>query len=134
MAEGDAPEEAGRLRALQRRRAAFTRGLAAEAAAAALFEADGFIILERRARTPRGEIDLVARRGDLVVFIEVKARASLRFAAESILLRQRRRIVGAAEIYLARHAELAGLDVRLDVVLVAPDGPPLHLPGAFEAE
>ena len=134
MAEGDAPEEAGRLPALQRRRAAFTRGLAAAAAAAALFEAEGFVILERRARTPRGEIDLVARRGNLVVFIEVKARASLRFAAESILLRQRRRIVGAAEIYLARHAELAGLDVRLDVVLVAPDGPPLHLPGAFEAE
>ncbi|MDQ0346903.1 putative endonuclease [Ancylobacter vacuolatus] len=124
------PEE----RAQQRRRAAFTRGMAAEAAAAALFEAEGFVILERRARTPRGEIDLVARRDGLLVFIEVKARASLRFAAESILLRQRRRIVGAAEIYLSRHPELAGLDMRLDVVLVAPGAPPLHLPGAFEAE
>ncbi|SCW72727.1 YraN family protein [Ancylobacter rudongensis] len=129
-ARPDAPIE----RARARRQAAFTRGLAAEAAAAALFEAEGFVILERRARTPRGEIDLVARRDGLVVFIEVKARASLRFAAESILLRQRRRIIGAAEIYLSRHPELAGLDMRLDVVLVAPGAPPLHLPGAFEAE
>lgn len=134
MADGGAPADGGRARALQRRQAAFTRGMAAEAAAAALFEAEGFVILDRRVRTPRGEIDLVARRGDLVVFIEVKARASLRFAAESILPRQRRRIVGAAEIYLARHPELATLDQRLDVVLVAPDAPPLHLPGAFEAE
>lgn len=134
MADGGAPADAARARALQRRQAAFTRGMAAEAAAAALFEAEGFVILDRRVRTPRGEIDLVARRGDLVVFIEVKARASLRFAAESILPRQRRRIVGAAEIYLARHPKLATLDQRLDVVLVAPGAPPLHLPGAFEAE
>jgi putative endonuclease len=133
MAEAARPD-AQTERARARRQAAFTRGLAAEAAAAALFEAEGFAILERRARTPRGEIDLVARRDGLVVFIEVKARASLRFAAESILLRQRRRIVGAAEIYLSRHPELAGLDMRLDVVLVAPGAPPLHLPGAFEAE
>ncbi|WP_428032197.1 YraN family protein [Ancylobacter sp.] len=121
-------------RARARRQAAFTRGMAAEAAAAALFEAEGFAILHRRVRTPRGEIDLVARRADLLVFIEVKARASLRSAAESILARQRRRIVGAAEIFLSRHPELAGLDMRLDVVLVAPGARPLHLPGAFEAE
>lgn len=119
---------------LQLRRAAFTRGLEAEAAAAALFEAQGFVILHRRVRTPRGEIDLVARRDGLLVFIEVKARASLRSAAESILPRQRRRIVGAAEIFLARHPELAGLDMRLDVVLVASGAPPLHVPGAFEAD
>lgn len=118
----------------QLRRAAFTRGLEAEATAAALFEADGFVILHKRVRTPRGEIDLVARRAELLVFVEVKARLSLRSAAESILPRQRRRIVGAAEIFLARHPELAGLDMRLDVVLVAPGTPPLHLPGAFEAE
>ncbi|TCK29982.1 putative endonuclease [Ancylobacter aquaticus] len=134
MADKARPEEAPPEAALRRRRAAFARGVEAEAAAATLFEAKGFAILERRARTPRGEIDLVARRDGLVVFIEVKARASLRFAAESILLRQRRRIVGAAEIYLSRHPELAGLDMRLDVVLVAPGAPPLHLPGAFEAE
>ena len=116
------------------RRAAFARGLDAENTAAALFEAQGFVILARRVRTPRGEIDLVARRGELLVFIEVKARTSLRSAAESILPRQRRRIAGAAEIFLADHPECASLDMRLDVVLVAPGAAPLHLPGAFEAE
>ncbi|WP_186291809.1 YraN family protein [Ancylobacter moscoviensis] len=118
----------------EKRRAAFTRGLDAEAAAAALFEAEGFTILARRVRTPRGEIDLIARRDGLLVFIEVKARTSLYSAAESILPRQRRRIAGAAEIFLARNPEFAGLDMRLDVVLVTPNAAPVHLPGAFEAE
>jgi len=116
------------------RRAAFTRGVDAEAAAAALLEAQGFTVIARRVRTPRGEIDLIVRRDGLLVFVEVKARASLTMAAESILPRQRRRIAGAAEIFLARHPELAGLDMRLDAVLVAPGAAPLHLPGAFEAE
>lgn len=128
---GDDARQEGRRQA---RQAAFTRGVDAESVAAALFEADGFVILARRVRTPRGEIDLVARRADLLVFIEVKARASLHSAAESILARQRRRIVGAAEVFLARHPELAGLEMRLDAVLVAPGAAPLHLAGAFEAE
>ncbi|MGA0561967.1 YraN family protein [Ancylobacter sp. VNQ12] len=116
------------------RRAAFTRGVDAEAKAAGLLEAQGFAIIARRVRTPRGEIDLIARRDGLVLFVEVKARASLTQAAESILPRQRRRIAGAAEVFLAGHPELAGLDMRLDVVLVAPGAAPVHLPGAFEAE
>ncbi|MDQ0511140.1 putative endonuclease [Angulomicrobium amanitiforme] len=116
------------------KRAAFSRGVDAEAVAAALLERQGFVILARRVRTPRGEIDLVARRDGLVVFVEVKARASLARAAESLLPRQRRRIAGAAEVYLAGHPDLAGLDLRLDVVLVAPGAKPVHLPGAFEAE
>ncbi|MCS0495100.1 YraN family protein [Ancylobacter sp. MQZ15Z-1] len=114
------------------RRAAFTRGVDAEAAAARLLESKGFAVLATRVRTPRGEIDLIARRDDLLVFVEVKARASLTAAAESILPRQRRRIGEAAEIFLARNPAYAGLDMRLDVVLVAPGRAPVHLPGAFE--
>ncbi|MBS9477451.1 YraN family protein [Ancylobacter radicis] len=116
------------------RRAAFTRGVDAEAMAAALLEGQGFVILAKRVRTARGEIDLVARRADLVIFVEVKARGTLVRAAESLLPRQRRRIAGAAEIFLADNPELAGLDMRLDVVLIAPGRAPQHLPGAFEAE
>ncbi len=101
---------------------------------AALLAAKGFSIVATRVRTPRGEIDLVARRESLLLFVEVKARARIDTAAESILPRQRRRIVEAAEIFLARHPEYAGLDMRLDVVLVAPGRPPVHLAGAFEAE
>lgn len=116
------------------RRAAFARGVDAEAAASALLIAQGFSLIATRVRTPRGEIDLVARRESLLLFVEVKARARLDAAAESILPRQRRRIVEAAEIFLADHPEYAGLDMRLDVVLVAPNRPPVHLPNAFEAE
>jgi putative endonuclease len=116
------------------RRAAFTRGVDAEAAASALLAAKGFSIVATRVRTPRGEIDLVARCESLLLFVEVKARARIDTAAESILPRQRRRIVEAAEIFLARHPEYAGLDMRLDVVLVAPGRPPVHLAGAFEVE
>ncbi|MBS7543584.1 YraN family protein [Ancylobacter oerskovii] len=113
---------------------AFSRGMDAEDAAARLLARQGFDVLARRVRTPRGEIDLIARRGNLLLFVEVKARAGLRAAAESLLLRQRRRIAAAAEVYLAAHPELAGLDMRLDVVLLAPGRAPVHLPGAFEAE
>lgn len=116
------------------RRAAFARGVDAEATASALLAAQGFEIVATRVRTPRGEIDLVARRESLLLFVEVKARARIATAAESILPRQRRRIAWAAEIFLARHPEFAGLDMRFDVVLVAPGRPPLHLPGAFEVE
>lgn len=118
----------------QIRRAAFARGLDAEAAASALLAAQGFDVVATRVRTPRGEIDLVARRESLLLFVEVKARARIDTAAESILPRQRRRITEAAEIFLARHPEYAGLDMRFDVVLVAPGRAPVHLPGAFEVE
>ncbi|WP_425532091.1 YraN family protein [Ancylobacter crimeensis] len=119
---------------VERRRAAFNRGVEAESRAAALLAEQGFTEIARRVRTPLGEIDLIVRRGDLLVFVEVKARSSLAGAAYSILPRQRRRIVGAAEIFAAAHPDLAGLDMRLDVVLVAPDRPPVHIEGAFEAE
>lgn len=116
------------------RRAAFSRGVEAEAAAARLLERQGFAILARRVRTKGGEIDLIARNDELLLFVEVKARSGLRAAAESVLPRQRQRIVAAAEIYLAGHPELAGLDMRLDVILCAPGHAPVHLPGAFEAQ
>lgn len=117
-----------------RRRAAHDRGLAAEERAAALLGAMGFHILARRVRTKAGEIDLIARQDDLLVFCEVKLRARRDDAAFSLLPRQRRRIAAAAEAYLADHPELDGLDMRFDVVLLSAGGAAEHLPGAFEAE
>lgn len=116
------------------RRAAFTRGVDAEATAARLLEAKGFTVVATRMRTPRGEIDLIARTAELLVFVEVKARGNLAAAAESISPRQRKRIVGAAEVFLADHPGYAGLDMRLDVILVAPGRAPIHIPGAFDAD
>src|SRR5215475_1473253 len=115
------------------RQAAFRVGISAESRAAAFLIAKGFRILARRWRSPLGEIDIVARRRRLLVFAEVKTRASLDEAAESVNERQRRRIAAAAEIWLAAHPDESILDIRFDAILVAPGRIPRHIPAAFDA-
>lgn len=114
--------------------AAFRVGLSAEGRAAALLVAKGYRILARRFRSPVGEVDIVARRSGLLIFVEVKARARLDDAAEAILPRQQRRIAAAAAAWLADNPDDGGSDIRFDVVLVAPGRIPRHIPAAFEAE
>src|SRR5262249_8841638 len=97
----DGPSRRLRTIANPERQAAFRVGISAESRAAAFLIAKGFRILAQRWRSPLGEIDIVARRRRLLVFAEVKARASLDEAAESVNERQRRRIAAAAEIWLA---------------------------------
>lgn len=120
-----------------RRVAAFNSGVSAEAAAAADLVAQGFEILAQRHRTPYGEIDLVARRDALIVFVEVKARARIDDAAYAVTARQQRRIVAAAQAWLQdwldAHPDHAGYDLRFDVMLVAPEQPLVHLTAAFDA-
>src|ERR1044072_608178 len=113
--------------------AAFGLGLSAESRAAAYLVAKGYRILARRWKSPLGEIDIVARRRQLLVFVEVKARASLDAAAESVLPRQQQRIVAAAEAWLATYPDPKVTDMRFDAVLVAPRKLPRHIEGAFEA-
>lgn len=115
------------------RQAAFRVGISAESRAAAFLIAKGFRILARRWRSPLGEIDIVARRRHLLVFAEVKARASLAEAAESVDERQRRRIAAAAEVWLAANPDKTIFDIRFDAILVAPGKIPRHIPAAFEA-
>jgi len=115
------------------RRLAFRLGVTAETRAAALLMAKGYRIAARRWRSPVGEIDIVARRGRLLIFVEVKARDRLEEAAEAITDRQRRRIVAAAEAWLARHPDDAGCDMRFDAILVAPRHWPRHIAAAFDA-
>jgi putative endonuclease len=117
-----------------RRQAAFRLGVSAEGKAALFLNAKGYRELARRWKSPLGEVDLVMRRGNTLVFIEVKARANLDDAAWSVLPRQQRRIVGAAEAWLAAHPEHAGYDIRFDAVLIAPRRLPQHIEAAFEAE
>src|SRR5438067_11642615 len=83
------------------RQIAFRTGISAESRAAAFLVAKGFRILARRWRSPVGEIDIVARRRRLLIFVEVKARENLDDAAWSVTDRQRARIVAAAEAWLA---------------------------------
>lgn len=112
--------------------AAFRVGISAESRAAAFLIAKGFRILARRWKSPLGEIDIVARRRSLLVFVEVKARNNLDEAAESLQARQQRRIAAAAEAWLAVHGSDGFRDIRFDAILVAPGKLPRHIPAAFE--
>lgn len=113
--------------------AAFRTGISAESRAAAYLIAKGYRILARRFRTPHGEIDLVAKKRNLVAFIEVKARASLDEAAYAVTPRQQGRIVNAAQGWLMAHPEHAEFELRFDAILIAPRRLPRHLLAAFDA-
>jgi putative endonuclease len=133
MTQTDQPSRPPKPAPRPERQAAFRFGISAESRAAAFLIAKGFRILARRWRSALGEIDIVARRRHLLVFAEVKARASLDEAAESVSDRQRRRIAAAAEIWLAANPDKTIRDIRFDAILVAPGKIPRHIPAAFEA-
>lgn len=113
------------------RLAAYRHGHLAEAAAAMLLLAKGFRPLARRYRTPLGEIDLIVKRGRLIAFVEVKARDQDVAGLQSVGRLSERRIVDAADLWLAKHPAAAGFDIRYDIVVVTPWRLPLHLADAF---
>jgi putative endonuclease len=137
MADGDPkpprpkPSALGKPPPRPERQVAFRLGISAESRAAAFLVAKGFRILARRWRSPAGEIDIVARRKHLLIFVEVKARADFDAAAESIGPRQQQRIAAAAEAWLAAFGNSGLRDFRFDVILVVPGKMPRHIPGAF---
>ncbi|HTQ35005.1 MAG TPA: YraN family protein [Stellaceae bacterium] len=94
----------------------------------------GWRILASDWRCPAGEIDILARRGDVLAAIEVKSRPDFASGAAALQPRQRRRIARAAEAFLAMRPELAALAVRFDVMIVAPLHLPRHLPGAWRSD
>ncbi|MFN6998540.1 YraN family protein [Elioraea tepidiphila] len=101
--------------------------------AAAALEADGFVILARRRRTEVGEIDLVARRGDLTVIVEVKARGRAAEAAETVSARQRARLLAATEALMAEEPGWFGAELRFDVIVMGRDGTLRRIIDAFRA-
>jgi len=112
---------------------AFRLGLSAESRAAMLLVAKAYRIVARRFKTPFGEIDIVARRRRALVFVEVKARDTIDEAVEAVTERGKRRIVGAAEFWLASHPADAKAEIRFDVIVVAPGKVPRHIANAFDA-
>jgi putative endonuclease len=112
---------------------AFKLGLSAESRAAMFLIAKAYRIVARRWKTPFGEIHIVARRRRTLVFVEVKARATLDDAAEAVTERGKRRIIDAAELWLAHHPDDTNADIRFDVILVAPGKMPQHIANAFDA-
>jgi putative endonuclease len=108
-----------------------------ERAAEDLLAASGYRIVARKHRCPRGEVDLVAEQGDLLVFVEVRTRATAAFGTpeETVGAAKQQRLVRAARDFLARWRG-PPRGARFDVVAVVdqPGGPRLtHFPGAFDA-
>jgi len=113
------------------RRKAYRRGHRGEWLAALALTMKGFRIVARRYRTPLGEIDLIARRGDLVLIVEVKARPTLIAAMESLARQSEHRIEGAADLWLSRQKDYGRLSVRFDMVAVLPWRWPVHVKNVF---
>jgi len=101
--------------------------------AALYLRAKLYAIVARRFKTPVGEIDIVARRAGVTVFVEVKARTRAGTEAETLAAVNRRRIVRAAQYYIARHPGLADTPLRFDVIFLAPGAWPRHIVNAFDA-
>jgi putative endonuclease len=90
-------------------------------------------IIARRVKTPVGEIDLIAQRRGVTVFVEVKARSFSHQQAEALMAVNQRRIIRAAQLWLTRHPELVDTPMRFDVIFLAPFTWPRHLVNVFDA-
>ncbi len=116
------------------RRAAYKRGRGAERRAVWLLRAKGYRIVARGYRCRAGEIDIIARRGAVLVAVEVKARGTLSAAAEAIDQRQRGRITRALSDFMVRKPDYAGWDIRFDAILISPWRWPRHIVDAWRPD
>ncbi len=116
-----------------KRKRAYKRGHVAEKLACLLLLLKGYSIKLRRYKTPVGEIDIIACRGDVTIFCEVKARTEYETAAESISIKQKERINRAAEYYMSHlKSDLKNNKIyRCDVILITPWKWPVHIENAW---
>lgn len=125
------PKFAGRkLRGARSRR----RGYWAEALAVACLRLKGYRILERNWRSKLGEIDILVRKGGVLVLVEVKTRTDSGLASGAVQPQQRQRLLRALSHYLKTRPELSGLDLRCDIMALGRLGWPLHLKDAWRPE
>lgn len=114
------------------RRRAHGKGHRGEWLAALTLMLKGYRILARRFRTRLGEVDLIAKRGDVIAIVEVKARPSLAEAMDAVTPTAQRRIEAAGDLWLARQPDHGRLSVRYDLVAVLPRRWPVHVENVFQ--
>ena len=114
-----------------KRQIAERRGRDGEDRAALWLQMKGWSILARRRKTPLGEIDLIARRGKLIAFVEVKWRKTAAALDDAIDERRLARVAAAVEAVAHEYAT-DGEDIRLDVILLAPGRFPRHIANAWQ--
>jgi len=110
---------------------AYRKGLMAEFLCAFYLMIKGYKIIEYRYKTKMGEIDLIARKKDTIVFIEVKARPNIQKASEAISEKQKMRLNHAASLFLSGKTSLSHCYSRFDVMLIVPWRLPIHITNAF---
>ncbi len=115
----------------EKRLKAVRRGSLAEYRAAFSLVLKGYRIVAFRYRTKLGEIDIIARKGNLIACIEVKARRSLEDSVFAVSDFAQRRIRAASDLWLAKQRDSALLSIRYDIISVTPWRWPVHLPDAF---
>lgn len=113
------------------RQSAERTGRFGELVAAILLTLKGYQVLEWRKKTYMGELDLVARRGSFLVFVEVKVRKTLDEAQFAISTTQQKRIIKAANLYCHKRNWTKNFTWRYDVVAIAPWHFPRHIIDAF---
>ena len=111
---------------------AYRKGHRGEWLAAAALMLKGYRIVARRHRTKLGEIDLIARRGNVAAIVEVKARPTLIAAMEAVGYNAERRIEAAADLWLSRQPDHGRLSIRFDLVAVLPRRWPVHVENIFQ--
>jgi putative endonuclease len=115
------------------RRKAERRGRISETIATLWLLSKGYRILAQRARTPYGEVDIVAMKGGALVIVEVKARPSLEAGVFAVSLKQRGRLIRAGQD-LARRYRLGNVSIRFDLIVRRPGRWFSHLRGAWRAD
>lgn len=113
------------------RRKAFIRGHVSEYYAAVYLLLNGYRIRAMRFRTKSGEVDIIARKGDLIAFVEVKARRITGDAIFAVDPSTQRRIRNASLGWIARQEDAAMLSFRYDIIAVSPWRKPQHFTDAF---
>jgi len=114
-----------------KRQKAYHWGIEAEKFAAWFLRMKGYHIIAERYRNSQGEIDILARKGNLVAAVEVKARKSFEECAETVTPFKQQKIARAVELAIAELAELQGHDIRFDVIWIAPRKWPHHIEDAW---
>ncbi len=128
-----APMAPKRPTAPRKRTAAYDFGVDAERNVALFLVSGGYEILGRRVRMRAGEVDIVAKRGDIVAFVEVKARRRGWDGLISVDERKQRRLSRAADEWLSRNESFANCSIRFDIALVWRSSEIEYLANAFDA-
>ncbi|MBL0848783.1 MAG: YraN family protein [Candidatus Liberibacter ctenarytainae] len=116
---------------LHDRRKAIRYGIFAEIFSAVFLLIKGWKIVEIRHRNRYGEIDIIAMRYDMVIFVEVKARKTIQDAINSVSDRSQKRIHAASEFWLSRQINGRRFSYRYDIIAVVPWRIPKHFPNSF---